>query len=65
MNSTVALKAQFGFSDIKTEGGSTFSLGADYKLAKTAKTFVYVTQEDSDDESINATYIGGGLEYKF
>ncbi|MFP6847001.1 MAG: porin [Thalassolituus sp.] len=65
MNSTVALKAQYGQSDIREKGASTISLGADYKLAKTAKTFVYVTQEDSDDESINATYIGGGLEYKF
>jgi predicted porin len=65
MNSTVALKAQYGQSDIREKGASTISLGADYKLAKTAKTFVYVTQEDSDDESLNATYIGGGLEYKF
>lgn len=70
MNSKVALKAQYGQSDIREEGASTISLGADYKLAKTAKTFVYVTQEDSDNQTattkvISATYIGAGLEYKF
>ena len=70
MNSTVALKAQYGQSDIREKGASTISLGADYKLAKTAKTFVYVTQEDSDNQAAitkvaSATYIGGGLEYKF
>jgi predicted porin len=70
MNSTVALKAQYGQSDIREKGASTISLGADYKLAKTAKTFVYVTQEDSDNQTAitkvaSATYIGGGLEYKF
>ncbi|MBQ0726082.1 MAG: porin [Thalassolituus oleivorans] len=70
MNSTVALKAQYGQSDIREKGASTISLGADYKLAKTAKTFVYVTQEDSDNQTVttkvaSATYIGGGLEYKF
>ncbi|WP_320819808.1 porin [Thalassolituus sp.] len=65
LDSKIALNAQYGQSDIREKGASTMSLGADYKLAKTAKTFVYVTQEDSDDESLNATYIGGGLEYKF
>jgi predicted porin len=64
------LKAQYGQSDIREKGASTISLGADYKLAKTAKTFVYVTQEDSDNQTAmtkvaSATYIGGGLEYKF
>jgi len=61
----VTLKAQYGASDIKTEGGVTYSIGADYKLAKTAKTFVYMTSEESDDESVNADYYGVGLEYKF
>ncbi|MBU2037841.1 MAG: porin [Gammaproteobacteria bacterium] len=63
--SDVTLKAQYGASDIKKEGGVSYSLGADYKLAKNAKTFVYATSEESDDESVNAQYYGAGLEYKF
>ena len=63
--SKVSLKAQYGASDIKEEGGVTYSLGADYKLTKVAKTFVYATSEESDDESVNAQYYGVGLEYKF
>jgi len=61
----VTLKAQYGASDIKEEGGVSYSIGADYKLAKAAKTFVYMTSEESDDESVNAQYYGVGLEYKF
>ncbi|MAK91874.1 MAG: porin, partial [Oleibacter sp.] len=61
--SKVSLKAQYGASDIKEEGGVTYSLGADYKLTKVAKTFVYATSEESDDESVNAQYYGVGLEY--
>ncbi|TVV44723.1 porin [Thalassolituus sp. C2-1] len=63
--SAVTVKAQYGASDIKKEGGVSYSLGADYKLAKNAKTFVYATSEESDDESVNAQYYGAGLEYKF
>ena len=61
----VTLKAQYGASDIQEEGGVSYSIGADYKLAKAAKTFVYMTSEESDDESVNAQYYGVGLEYKF
>jgi len=63
--SDVTVKAQYGASDIKTKGGVSYSLGADYKLAKNAKTFVYATSEESDDESKDAQYYGAGLEYKF
>lgn len=63
--SDVTLKAQYGESDIKAKGGVSYSLGADYKLAKNAKTFVYATNEDCDDDSVNAQYYGAGLEYKF
>ncbi|WP_430460591.1 porin [Thalassolituus sp. LLYu03] len=65
LNGDVTLKAQYGASDIKKEGGVSYSLGADYKLAKTAKTFAYVTSEESDDESLNAQYYGLGLEVSF
>jgi predicted porin len=63
--SDVTVKAQYGASDIKTKGGVSYSLGADYKLAKNAKTFVYATSEESDDETKDAQYYGAGLEYKF
>lgn len=65
VSSDVTLKAQYGASDIQEEGGVSYSIGADYKLAKAAKTFVYMTSEESDDESVNAQYYGVGLEYKF
>jgi len=65
VGSKTALKAQYGASDIKTEGGQTYSIGADYKLSKAAKTFAYITAEESDDESADAQYYGVGLEYKF
>ncbi|PHS65310.1 MAG: porin [Thalassobium sp.] len=63
--SDVTVKAQYGASDIKTKGGVSYSLGADYKLAKNAKTFVYATSEESDNETKDAQYYGAGLEYKF
>ena len=59
-----AFKAQYGSSDIKEEGGSTFSIGADYKLAKSIKYFGYLTQNESD-EGADDSFIGIGLEYKF
>lgn len=64
-STAVTLKAQYGASDIKTKGGISYSLGADYKLAANAKTFAYATSEESDDETKNAQYYGAGLEYKF
>lgn len=59
------LKAQYGTSDIKDEGASTMSLGADYKLAKNAKTFVYVTNEEKAEDAGSNQYYGAGVEYKF
>ncbi|MDK2776613.1 MAG: porin [Pseudomonadota bacterium] len=64
VNGDVTVKAQYGASDIKEEGGETYSLGLDYKLAKPAKAFVYATNEESD-VSDSAQYYGVGLEYKF
>ncbi|MFT6423111.1 MAG: putative porin [Thalassolituus sp.] len=63
--SAVKLKAQYGASDIKAEGASTMSLGADYKLAKNAKTFVYVTNEEAAEDAGSNQYYGAGIEYKF
>ena len=66
LNDKVALKGQAGVSDIKTEGGKTFSLGADYKLSKTAKTFAFYTNNSADDDTVfDDSYLGVGLEVKF
>lgn len=60
-----ALKAQYGQSDIVTQGGETYSLGADYKLAKNTKVFGFYTNESADDNAREADYFGIGLEHKF
>ena len=59
-----ALKAQFGQSDIIADDGDTFSLGVDYKLSKTFKTFAYYTTEEAGD-AIENDYLGVGVELKF
>lgn len=69
----IALKAQIGMGEfyidatdaIVEDDTSTLSLGADYKLAKNVKTFVYYTANESDDEGIDDTYLGAGIEVKF
>ena len=60
----VALKLQVGQSDIITEGGDTLSIGADYKISKTFKTFAFFTTEEADDDTDNQ-YVGIGAELKF
>lgn len=63
------VKAQYGSSTIvkyaKTKDASALNLGVDYKLAKKAKVYAFVTQNDFDDETKDATYIGTGVEVKF
>lgn len=65
--SDVTLKAQYGQSDIVKDEAKTYSLGADYKLAKNAKVFAFVTNEDYDDTGVNVTndYYAVGTEFKF
>lgn len=63
-NSEIALKAQYGASDIKKEDGTSMSLGVDYSLSKQAKTFAYYTSEEYKD-SETASYAGIGFEYNF
>lgn len=58
-----ALKAQGGTSDINDADGETFSLGADYKLAKNLKVFGYYTNNESVD--VEEDYLGAGVELKF
>ncbi|UTW48607.1 porin [Bacterioplanoides sp. SCSIO 12839] len=61
----VKLKAQHGESEIRDEDGArTTSVGADYKLGKGAKAFVYYTANNYKD-SDNTDYAGVGIEYKF
>lgn len=64
LNSDVKLKAQYGESDIVKDDAKTYSLGADYKLAKGAKAYAFITDEEYGDDSSNE-YYGIGLEYKF
>lgn len=64
LNSDIKLKAQYGESDIVKDNAETYSLGADYKLAKNAKAYAFVTDETFGNDTSN-DYYGIGLEYKF
>lgn len=65
------LKAQTGMSDIRFEDASTTSIGADYKISKSAKFFGYITSEVYDvmvasgSDEVENQYIGAGIELKF
>ncbi|MFL0803669.1 MAG: porin [Agarilytica sp.] len=61
----IAIKAQYGTSDIREEGGDTLSIGADYKISKPLKVFAYYTQHGADDDAIDEDYLGVGVELKF
>ena len=63
--SNIALKAQYGQSDIVSEGGKTMSIGMDYGFSKNAKTYLYATQEKFDTKAKEGQYVGVGLEYSF
>ncbi|WP_020412950.1 porin [Microbulbifer sp. ANSA001] len=58
------MKAQYGQSDIKKEGGETYSLGLDYKFNSSAKVFGFYTDETADGD-YDRSYAGIGAEYKF
>jgi predicted porin len=66
----ITYKAQFGSIEDDMDGDEeeTLSLGADYKLAKNTKAFVFYT--DNSDSSVDGsqsdeTTFGIGLEHKF
>ncbi|MDG1818766.1 MAG: porin [Porticoccaceae bacterium] len=70
LDSAVTLKAQFGSIEDDADGDEeeTFSLGADYKLAKSTKLYVFYT--DNTDSSVGSTdsensAFGLGMEHKF
>jgi len=60
----ITYKAQFGNNENDIEGSdkTTLSLGADFKLAKNTKSFVFFT--DNESSSSTKTF-GLGLEHKF
>ncbi len=57
-------KAQYGESDIVSDGGDTYSLGVDYKLHKQVKVFGFYTAEKADG-GLDKDYLGVGVELKF
>lgn len=71
LDSAVTLKAQFGSIEDDADNNyeeETFSLGADYKLAKNTKLFAFFT-DNTDSEVGEAdseqTVFGLGMEHKF
>lgn len=64
-SSAVTLKGQFSSSDIVFEGATQITLGADYKLAKNAKVFGYVSDSETDADSSGMQVFGAGAEFKF
>lgn len=63
-SSAVTLKGQFSSSDIVFEGATQISVGADYKLAKNAKVFGYLSDVDVDNAGGDQVF-GAGAEFKF
>ena len=63
----IKLKAQYGMTDgdQSDEEVTQVSLGADYKLAKASKVYVYGTQLDFDLADEEETIFGLGMEHKF
>ncbi|RYV01050.1 porin [Shewanella sp. OPT22] len=45
--------------------GDSWSVGADYKLAKPTKVFAFYTTRQYDGESVDNNYYGVGIEHKF
>jgi len=68
----IKLKAQYGMTeaDVTKDEATGYSLGADYKLAKASKAFVYYTAYDIDYDAAGVpndeqTSFGVGMEHKF
>jgi predicted porin len=63
----ITYKAQYGSNENDTDGSdkTTLSLGADFKLAKNTKSFVFFTDNESNDEASSTKTFGLGLEHKF
>ena len=70
LDSAITLKAQFGSieNDVDGDEEETLSLGADYKLAKSTKLYVFYT--DNTDSTVGSadselSSFGLGMEHKF
>lgn len=63
----IKLKAQYGMTegDVTGEEVTMMGLGADYKLAKASKAFVYMTSLEQDQADTEIQVFGVGLEHKF
>jgi len=61
----ITLKAQYQVADYKDgDDKNGFSVGADYKLAKSTKLYTFFTSFDMDSEA-DEDYLAVGIEYKF
>lgn len=63
----VTLKAQLGTTegDVSGDELAMMGIGADYKLAKASKTFLYMTTLEKDSTGQENTVLGLGLEHNF
>ena len=63
----IKLKAQYGMTegDTNDEEVTQYSLGADYKLAKASKAYVYFSNLETDIADEETQTIGVGMEHKF
>lgn len=63
----IKLKAQYGITegDVTGEEVTMMGVGADYKLAKASKAFVYMTSLEQDQADTENQVFGVGLEHKF
>ena len=71
LDSKTTLKAQYGSieNDVNGDDEDTLSLGADYKLAKGTKLYVFYTDNDDafvdESKEKDVTAYGLGMEHKF
>ena len=70
LNPEITLKAQYGEieDDIDGDKEQTLSLGADYKLSKNTKTFIFYTDNTDSEVGLSEdafTAFGIGMEHKF
>lgn len=70
LNSSWALKAQYGQSEVRMADGESASLGADYKATKNITLYSYLTHVENDTEVMvdaprDDNYFGLGMDMKF
>src|SRR5690606_15044035 len=76
LNPSLALKAQYGKTDLKydadfetySENNESLSVGADYRLSKSTTLYGFYTKVESDLESApvrDDDYVGVGIDFKF